>query len=194
MFEAVVEAVVGTYWILTLHWALYQSAIAMKMLCNKHPKYPAQTAILPHVGLQVAWVWLLQARPGSIMGWVSGHLGGSLGRSSSVSPPGTSGEHGMVFSWQWQGTQRCSRTHGVQAQAWACCHFLLTLLTREGPVASVRRPLHSQGREDTRQEPGRCLPTGSMDDLADSSLHRASEWELFPFLFLSKETDFRQGK
>lgn len=163
VFEAAVEAVVSTYWILTLHWTLYQSAIAMKMLCNKHSKYPAQIAILPLVGLQVPWVWLLQVRPGSIMGWVSGHLGGSLGRSSSVSPPGTNGEHGMVFSRQRQGTQRCSRTHGVQAQAWR----VVTSFSPSWPEKALWPPCGGPcmcGAERTRDrsQAGACPQTAWM--------------------------------
>lgn len=45
-----------------------------------------------------------------------------------------------------------------------CCRFLLTLLAREGPVASVQRPLLCARREDTCLGPGMCLPTGSRSD------------------------------
>lgn len=50
------------------------------MLCNKQPKYPVQTAILPsggsagRLGLAALGVARLHRSPG--MGWVSGHLGG----------------------------------------------------------------------------------------------------------------------
>lgn len=88
---------------------------------------------------------------------------GSLGRFSPEPPPGTSSGHGMVFSWQWQGTQRWSRTREAQAQSWAAVASFSPSWPEKALWPRCRGPCCAR-REDTCLGPGMCLPMGSRND------------------------------
>lgn len=180
VFDAAVETAVSAYWTLPLHWPLCESPIAVETLCNKQPNTQGlKPANLPScgsagcLGLAALGVARLHRSPG--MGWVPGRLGrGHWGGSALRLLLGPA----VSVAWLSHGSGRGPREEAGTRDAGSdprCCHFLLTLLPEKALWPPCRGPCRVRGREDTRLQPGRCLPTGSVDELTNSFLHRASE-------------------
>ena len=150
VFDTAVETAVSAYWTLPLHWPLCESPIAVETLCNKQPNTQGlKPANLPScgsagcLGLAALGVARLHRSPG--MGWVPGRLGGGHWGGSALRlllGPAVS------VAWLSHGSGRGPREEAGHTR----CRLrpaVLSLpphpLAREGPVASVQRPLPCAG-------------------------------------------------